>query len=557
MPTLLLSQGTLTQIPNNGPNDKRINFVILSEGYTISQKYDFNIDAVNLLNYILNKSPYDQYNNYFNAYTIFVSSTDSGSDHPSGEIFVDTYFNSTYDSYGIKRLITIPPNNYDSNYDHGIGKVYDLLQNHLPDYDLIMLIVNDSEYGGSGGNVAITSINSSSFEIMVHELGHSFAKLADEYETPYPSWTPREFPNSTKETHRELIKWNHWILDDTPIPTPELWDYNNVVGLFEGSQYQKYGWYRPRLNCRMRTLNYPFCEVCKEHHIKSIYQIISPIEDYFPNNDVPIIVTENIVDFFIYPMTPSSHDLIIQWIINQDTLWNEKSFTLNLNIENLQIGQNIVEAIIIDTTNIVLDATIQPLLRDSVNWFVNLSTYPAPIANFSADTTFGVKPFTVQFIDGSSGIITNWQWNFGDSQTRTEQNPRHTYEIADTFTVSLTVTGPGGSNIKTQEDFITVVEITNVSDLTNTIPKEYHLYQNYPNPFNSTTNISYALPEVGKISIKIYDLNGKLVKTLVDSKIQAGNHIIFWNVYNLSSGVYFIKYNAVGFKQIKKCILLK
>ena len=86
---------------------------------------------------------------------------------------------------------------------------------------------------------------------------------------------------------------------------------------------------------------------------------------------------------------------------------------------------------------------------------------PPPIANFIADLTYGIRPFTVQFTDSSTGVITDWHWNFGDSETSSEQNPAHTYEIADTFTVSLTVTGPGGSDTMTRENFIIVIEVVN------------------------------------------------------------------------------------------------
>ena len=81
-----------------------------------------------------------------------------------------------------------------------------------------------------------------------------------------------------------------------------------------------------------------------------------------------------------------------------------------------------------------------------------------PTANFTADQTNGEAPLTVQFTSHSSGDITSWDWNFGDNQTSTEQNPVHTYQQAGVFTVSLTVTGPAGSDTQTRTDYITVTE---------------------------------------------------------------------------------------------------
>src|SRR5215510_9392988 len=105
----VLSQGTLTQILTNGPTDKRINIVFLSEGYLESQTNQFAANARSVLAKIIQTPPFNAYSNYFNAFTIFVPSAEAGSDHPSTLVFKNTYFNSSYDSYGIARLITIPP----------------------------------------------------------------------------------------------------------------------------------------------------------------------------------------------------------------------------------------------------------------------------------------------------------------------------------------------------------------------------------------------------------------------------------------------------------------
>lgn len=93
-------------------------------------------------------------------------------------------------------------------------------------------------------------------------------------------------------------------------------------------------------------------------------------------------------------------------------------------------------------------------------------TEPAPTANFIVDKTAGVVPLTVQFTDSSSGVVTSWQWDFGDGQSSTEANPKHIYETPDSFTVLLTVTGPGGSDTLIKEDYIIVAEPTPVANFT-------------------------------------------------------------------------------------------
>ena len=81
-----------------------------------------------------------------------------------------------------------------------------------------------------------------------------------------------------------------------------------------------------------------------------------------------------------------------------------------------------------------------------------------PVADFTADTTSGEAPLTVQFTDTSAGSITGWEWDFGDgdSTNATHQNPLHTYAAAGTYTVNLTVTGPGGSDSEEKTDYIVV-----------------------------------------------------------------------------------------------------
>jgi PKD repeat protein len=77
-------------------------------------------------------------------------------------------------------------------------------------------------------------------------------------------------------------------------------------------------------------------------------------------------------------------------------------------------------------------------------------------ADFTAQVTSGSVPLTVNFTDQSCGTITSWQWSFGDEAVSNAQNPSHTFSKPGTYTVSLTVTGPGGSDTETETDFISV-----------------------------------------------------------------------------------------------------
>jgi hypothetical protein len=91
----------------------------------------------------------------------------------------------------------------------------------------------------------------------------------------------------------------------------------------------------------------------------------------------------------------------------------------------------------------------------------------------------------------------------------------------------------------------------------NGIPKVFALMQNYPNPFNPTTTIQYALPKSSNVEIKVYDLVGREVTTLINEFKQAGNYSVEFNANNFASGVYFYRIKAGDFTDTKKMLLVK
>jgi hypothetical protein len=417
--TRVYPQATLTQILSNGPTTNRINVVFLSEGYTASQLGQFTNNAKTILNYILSTPPFNAYRNYFNGYAISVASVDSGSDHPLSGIYVNTYFNSTYDSYGIERLLSIPPNDLDGNYADGAGKVYALLQSLMPQYDLVSVIVNDTEYGGSGGAILVASLNSSSSEIAAHELGHTFAALGDEYSDAYPGWVPYEMPNVTQQTNRALIKWTPWILDSTPVPTPDTSPYASVVGLFEGAEYQTTGWYRPQHICKMRTLYYPYCAVCAETLVKSIYSNIRPIESSSPaTNTTTTLANSQSVAFSVVTLQPNAFNLNIQWFTNNVACGGATNSSFAIDTTTLPFGSNQVRVEVTDTNPVVRTDPGQ-LLKDSRSW---------PVQILSPHLEYQRLP---------GGVVLSWTTNAQGFvlESKTNLNPLITWQSAGAPTV--------------------------------------------------------------------------------------------------------------------------
>ncbi len=372
LPITLQAEGTFKTIVENGPTDKRINIVFFGDGYTSTQEAKFDTDMLNMLNYMLTVPPFDGYQSYYNAYSIFVPSVDSGADHPPDLIFKNTYFNGTYDSYNIQRLTTIPPNDYDGDWNNGYGKVYALLAEHFPEYDMIVLMFNDPIYGGSGGTISISSTHSSAPEIVVHEVGHSFGNLADEYDYGKKSAGIRlNQPNITQQTVLANIPWNYWIEPGTPIPTPENSGYANVVGLFEGAYYEPTGWYRPRLDCKMKALGYEFCEICAENIIIEEYTLLSPVEDFSPVSPIVLNDPGESQLLEVFALLPDYYEMEFKWYLNDSLIPGEDRYDFLVQ-GSIGMGTHNIKVVVHDTTSLVRSDPTS-LLKDSVVWSVEVT----------------------------------------------------------------------------------------------------------------------------------------------------------------------------------------
>ena len=99
--------------------------------------------------------------------------------------------------------------------------------------------------------------------------------------------------------------------------------------------------------------------------------------------------------------------------------------------------------------------------------------------------------------------------------------------------------------------------ITSVDPSSLQVPKDYNLLQNYPNPFNPSTNFEFRIAESGFVSLKVFDMTGREVATIVSKELKAGEYIKQWNAGHLASGVYFYRLQAGSFSQTRKLLLLK
>ena len=325
----------VSSIFNNGADNKRVNFVLLGDGYTSSQQTDFINDATNITNDLFNESPFKEYKNFFNTYAIEVPSQQSGASHPGTATDVSepvipitnvtNRFGSSFDAFNIHRLL-VPSNS---------SEILTVLGNNFPSYDQVLMVVNSDEYGGSGGVWATSSTHSSAGQIAIHEIGHSFAGLADEY------WAgdvyAAEKPNMTQTTDPNTVKWADWM------------NIGNVGIYQHGTTGLQASWYRPHQNCKMRFLSSPFCGVCSESIIDKIYSLVTPIDDFTPAN-ANLTFTGTPIDFNLSLVLPSPNTISVDWQLNGSSVGSNASVTLGAN--DFSQSNNTLTAIVTDNTTL-------------------------------------------------------------------------------------------------------------------------------------------------------------------------------------------------------------
>lgn len=374
---------TLFTVQNNGPRAERINIVFLSEGYTTADMPNFATHVNNAMNTLFTKEPWAQYRSYCNVFRIEIASNQSGCDNgnTSGVNGVrDTYFNAGFNTPSVTQLLTLGSG--------GSTKAYNLLNTHVPEYDVPVVLVNDTKYGGAGGSISVASVHSSSALVVEHEIGHSFANLADEYDTEYLIYTPGERSNNTAQTTRELIRWNHWIDATTPLPTPETSTYDALAGIFEGSMYRTTGWYRPHNNSLMKNLNRPCGQINREQFVLQFYNLVSTYDGFSPASTSTSVTAPSTLNFAVTPKVPTSGpSLQIAWKIDGVTQSGQTAATFATLSDFLGNGAHTVSATLSDPTTFVrLDTS--NVLKDTLTWNFTLSgQIPATLANWRS--TYG------------------------------------------------------------------------------------------------------------------------------------------------------------------------
>jgi hypothetical protein len=292
-------------IQNMGDPATKVDFVILGDGYTARELKKFEADVRRLTEVLFSTSPFKEHRREFNVWGLCPPAGESGISRPSTGIYHDSPLGATYDAFGSERYVLT----FDNRAVRRIAQ--------FAPYEFIEILANNRTYGGGGiFNLYSTVAADNAFAdyVFVHEFGHHFAGLADEYYTSSIAYKPATErvepwePNATAILDPAKLKWQDLVTPNTPIPTPwnkETFEnysreiqkrraqlrkdkrpesemealfreelkheqamfaaekYAGHVGAFEGAIYESRGYYRPDVDCIMFTRTNHFCAVCR------------------------------------------------------------------------------------------------------------------------------------------------------------------------------------------------------------------------------------------------------------------------------------------------------
>lgn len=301
-------------IADNGPVQEKLDIVILGDGYSSAEMEKFRNDARRLSGVLLGAEPFKSRSSDINIRYVETPAEQSGVNKPHHGVFRHTPLSVSYSAFDSER--------YALTYDN---KTVRDVASAVP-YEFMVILLNERTYGGGGIYNLYTTVaadNKYSDYVMIHEMGHHMAGLADEY---YTSSVSYEMPpitvepwetNVTALLDKDNLKWKDLVAEGTPIPTPwnkEEFDafgykiqeerdsirknllpetvmedlflrqekaedaffaveqYKGAVGAFEGANYCQKGMYRSQLDCIMYTRHQVFCEVCRRNISRVIDQ---------------------------------------------------------------------------------------------------------------------------------------------------------------------------------------------------------------------------------------------------------------------------------------------
>ncbi len=297
----------LIALQDNGPPPGKVDVVLIGDGYTASEcESKFRPDASRMLAALFRHEPFSSRRKDFNVWGLCPPAAESGVSRPSTGVYRRSPVGASYDAFGSERYVLT----FDNRALRDVAS--------WAPYEFLTILVNASTYGGGGIHGVFSTVavdNDWADYLFVHEFGHHFAALADEYYTSPVAYEPVSKvvepwePNVTAMLKADELKWRDLVAKSTPLPTP--WPkaefearqrdfqarrkqiraerrpesemsalfreeqayttkllgsakFAGQVGAFQGANYDAKAFYRPQLDCVMFTRNeVPFCRVCQ------------------------------------------------------------------------------------------------------------------------------------------------------------------------------------------------------------------------------------------------------------------------------------------------------
>ena len=325
------ASSNVIKVMDNGDSTNRVDLVFLSEGYTTYQLAQFSTDVNNIISGYFDVAPYKEYKNLYNVWRVEVASNQSGAG--TGGRPIDTRFGANFGCYGIDRLLCVDE-----------GRVTSYINSIMPSHqaDQVVVVVNTTTYGGAGGTVATMSLAPAAIDLALHEVGHSFGHLGDEYTNGTCISSEPYEPNVTTSAYGS--KWSHWLSASN-------------VDAYQGARYCTSGMYRPTYDSMMNHLGVPFYQVNEEALVLRTYDFVSPIDSVSPVTDVVEMFAGQQQSFTVNTVRPIPDTMEVKWYLDQVLKASGKQFVINA--DDLGNGTYNLVAKVKDNTSKVIKDTYQ------------------------------------------------------------------------------------------------------------------------------------------------------------------------------------------------------
>ena len=381
-PTPAAGDASYHEVRRTGPSDNRIDIWFVGDGYTEGQVDLLIADAEAQFEWMVTEAigePFGAYADLFNVHVVFVASAEEGADRPDDGVYVDTAFGASYSWDGeTERLLYMDA----WAAEEAVAAV-------LPDgvdVDMRFGVVNADLYGGGGGFYAVYAAgNENARAVALHEIGHSFAGLADEYweagAGAHGGWEPFEANVTADPTG---AKWAHWMGFDDGVLGP--------IGVFEGGLYAESGVFRPTDDSLMRSLDRPFDAVAREQFVLNFYQAVDPLDAW--SFDDAFLVSEMYERFWADPV--SDEFIQQEWYVDGEMVATGR--TLDMVALGFGAGTYDVSVRAFDDSPFV--RVQRDLLEQTVSWRLELG-YDAQRGSDVADVLEGTE--AADRLDGLGG----------------------------------------------------------------------------------------------------------------------------------------------------------